>query len=86
LKSELLKTRLDHKARTSQGGNQFRKNEANSYSRETHSRKVSYAKTHFEIYSRCDLYAKKLTRVKNTVKACLTVNMGFVVRKLKLCN
>jgi hypothetical protein len=65
LKSELLKTRLDHKARTSQGGNQFRKNEANSYSRETHSRKVSYAKTHFEIYSRCDLYAKKLTRVKN---------------------
>lgn len=71
--SELLKTRLDQKARTSRGGNRFRKNEANSYSRETQSRKVSYAKTNSEIYCKCDLYAKKLTRVKNSaIAACCT--------------
>jgi len=61
---ELLKTILDQKARTSHGGNRFRKDEANSYARETQSRKVSYAKTHSEIYCKCDLYAKKLTRLK----------------------
>lgn len=74
------------KARTSHGGNRFRKDEANSYSRETQSRKVSYAETHPEINCKCDLYAKKLTRVKNSATpacsmSCIQTSEGESIRK-----
>jgi hypothetical protein len=63
------------------------KNEANSYSRETQSRKVSYAKTHSEIYCKCDLYAKKLTRVKLSnpsllhCTSCIQTSEGESIQK-----